>query len=517
MKRRLLVCFALFSVSHIIAQEPADALRASWIVPSGTARQQAIGGAMASLGGDVTATFVNPAGLAFYRTGDFVLSPSYRFGKNKARYLDRKEKESDNKFTLGTTGFVIGSGVSQNRKVRNAAFSIGFNTMADFRNDVLYRGENRRNSYSQKYLEELNSSGVRSFNGDFNTDYAFGSSLAFTTKLVDTIAGGTPGNYQFTSRATSLAASGLLQEQRIKNRGGVYEFALGLAANFNDKLMLGGSLGVPIYDYRREASFTEADATEAVNGFDFFTFEEKLSTKGAGINARIGLIYKPQEFWRIGLAFHTPTAYSLTDSYESSIVANMERGDGRILGAYSLDYTGDQPVETKYMLITPYRVMGSLSYVIREIQDVTRQRGFLTADVEYVNYKAASFTTDEESDNIDAYRSYYKQLNRVIDNTYKGAFNFRAGGELKFTTWMIRLGGAYYGNPYKNTENGKGERVNLTGGLGYRDKGFFIDLTYVHSLNRDIHIPYRLAAATTPAATIRTNAGNVLMTFGIKF
>jgi hypothetical protein len=187
------------------------------------------------------------------------------------------------------------------------------------------------------------------------------------------------------------------------------------------------------------------------------------------------------------------------------------------LGAYSLDYTGDQPVETKYMLITPYRVMGSLSYVIREIQDVTRQRGFLTADVEYVNYKAASFTTDEESDNIDAYRSYYKQLNRVIDNTYKGAFNFRAGGELKFTTWMIRLGGAYYGNPYKNTENGKGERVNLTGGLGYRDKGFFIDLTYVHSLNRDIHIPYRLAAATTPAATIRTNAGNVLMTFGIKF
>src|SRR3989337_1694043 len=111
MKRNLLAFLTIASTSSLTlsAQEPADALRFSWTVPSGTERQQAIGGAMASLGGDVTATFVNPAGLAFYRTGDFTFSPSYRFGKNKSTYLNRKETDKDNSFALGTTGFVIGS------------------------------------------------------------------------------------------------------------------------------------------------------------------------------------------------------------------------------------------------------------------------------------------------------------------------------------------------------------------------------------------------------------------------
>ena len=74
-----------------MAQEPADALRNAWNVQSGTARVQAIGGAMGSLGGDITATFVNPAGLGFYRTGDFVFTPTYTFGKTNATYLGRKE------------------------------------------------------------------------------------------------------------------------------------------------------------------------------------------------------------------------------------------------------------------------------------------------------------------------------------------------------------------------------------------------------------------------------------------
>ena len=47
-------------------------------------------------------------------------------------------------------------------------------------------------------------------------------------------------------------------------------------------------------------------------------------------------------------------------------------------------------------------------------------------------------------------KDYYSSLNKVIDNLYKNAFNFRLGGEVKFNTIMFRLGGAYYGNPYKN-------------------------------------------------------------------
>ncbi|MFM8711689.1 MAG: hypothetical protein ACKOC7_10465, partial [Sphingomonadales bacterium] len=80
------ICFVLLlSITH--AQEPDDALRYAWTQPNGTARQQAIGGAMASLGGDLAALFVNPAGLGFYKTGDLVLSPAYQRLRNKSTYL----------------------------------------------------------------------------------------------------------------------------------------------------------------------------------------------------------------------------------------------------------------------------------------------------------------------------------------------------------------------------------------------------------------------------------------------
>jgi hypothetical protein len=521
MKRSLLAFILIASGYSVVAQEPADALRFSWTVPSGTARQQAIGGAMASLGGDVSATFVNPAGLAFYRTGDFVFSPSYRFGNNKSTYLNRQESEKDNNFTFGTTGFVAGSGSNPNKKIRNTAFSLAFNTTAKFNTDIVYRGLNTTSSYTQQYLETIQNNNIRDANAlaDYYYQTPFNGALAFNTFLIDTIAGGSANNYQFQSRAANVAGTGLLQEQRLQTKGGIYEFALGLAANFNDKLMLGGSLSIPFLNYERESNFTEADATTNPNNqFNFAEINESLTTKGAGFNAKLGLIYKPAEYWRVGLAFHTPTIYSLVDKYEAYVTADVERSDNTVYTDYSLDYTNDAPAEYRYMLITPYRVMGSISYVLREIEDVTKQRGFLTADVEYVNYKASSFQADEdESTASSSDEAYFKSLNTAIDNAYKGAFNFKVGGELKFTTLMFRAGAAYFGNPYKDIQGEKGHKVNLSGGLGYRDKGYFIDLTYVHSLNKDVHIPYRLQNAPYEGAQIKSAGGNVLMTVGFKF
>ncbi len=95
--KKFLFISGILACTLSYAQEPSDALRFAYTVPSGTARQQAIGGAMGSLGGDITATFINPAGLGFYKTGDFVFSPSVRFGKNKASFLSRTEKDNQKK------------------------------------------------------------------------------------------------------------------------------------------------------------------------------------------------------------------------------------------------------------------------------------------------------------------------------------------------------------------------------------------------------------------------------------
>jgi hypothetical protein len=513
MKKLLLIASGFLAFSVARAQEPADALRYSWNVQGGSARVMAVGGAMGSLGGDITATFVNPAGLAFYKTGDFIFTPAYKFGKVKSTYYGRTEKEKSDRFTWGATGFVIGTG-SNKGSVRSSAFSIAVNRTADFNSNILYRGQNNQSSYSQKFLEEIGRNNVKDGNV-LATAYPFGSSLAFNTYWIDTIGGGTNGNFNFQSRSANILSTGLLQQNTVRSTGGIDEAALGLAVNLHEKLMIGGTIGIPFLHYKRVGEFVEADATSnGLNHFNDAIVNETLRTSGVGINLKAGLIYKPKEYWRLGLAVHSPTFYTLTDHYETDITADVE--DGNVLTDYSKDYTENAPSEFKYSYMTPYKVIGSISYVIREIQDVTKQKGFITADVEYVNYKVSSFSSDPESDTDESTKTYLKQLNKAIDNAYKGAFNFRVGGELKFTTIMVRLGASYYGNPYKNVHGEKGSKLNLSGGLGYRNKGFFVDLTYIQALNRDVNFAYRLQNSPYSGASLKSSAGNVLLTVGFK-
>src|SRR5215470_6599332 len=152
MKSIFFMVAIMLSAGWCFGQEPADALRYSWYTQSGTARQQAVGGAMGSLGGEISATFVNPAGLGLYRTGDFVLTPGYNFLTNKSTYFNRTEKIKKNAFTFGTSGFVMGWG---NPKGNSGAFSLAVNRTANFANHILYRGVNFQSSYSQKFLEEI--------------------------------------------------------------------------------------------------------------------------------------------------------------------------------------------------------------------------------------------------------------------------------------------------------------------------------------------------------------------------
>jgi hypothetical protein len=508
----LILCSFIISLK---AQEPTDALRYAWNTPGATARIQAVGGAMGSLGGDITATFVNPAGLAFYRTGDFVLTPQFRWGRTRANYLGREEKETNQRFNFGTSGFVWGEATGGRNRANNSfAASIAYTRTADFNSRFQYRGVNTSSSFSQRFLDEIGN--IKDGNA-VASGFPTGTSQAFNTFWVDTVGGSTNGNFQFQSRSLPLLSTGLLQQQTVETSGGMHEVALGLAGNFNNKWMLGATIGIPFIVYNRNAEFVEADATtNANNKFDYGLLRENFQTRGVGINIKLGAIYKPQEFWRIGLAFHTPSLLRLTDTYDYTVITDTE-GYRDEQKQTTKDITGAESAQFKYMIFTPYRVIGSISYVLREIEDVTKQRGFITADVEYVNYAATSFTTHDEVNNTESDKQYLRSLNQAIDKAYKGAFNFRAGAELKFTTIMFRLGAAYYGNPYRDIKGENGERINLSGGLGYRNKGFFIDLTYVHALNRDVHFAYRLNNGNYSGADLRNTTGNAIATIGWKF
>jgi len=514
MKRIFFITSFIAATATLGAQEPADALRYGWNIQSGTARQQAVGGAMGSLGGDISAAYVNPAGLGFYKTGDFVLTPAYHLGNTKSTYMGRTdEKQKKNFVGLGTSGFVFATGKNTGSGLRAAVFSISANRTANFGSNVVYFGQNNQSSYSQKYLEQIQNDGIKDANV-VATNYEYGTSLAFNTYWIDTIGGGTNGNFQFQTRAP--IATGLLQRQELIHKGGMTELNLGVAANWNDKWYVGGSLGLSLTSYDRTSIFDEVDATTNTNNkFDFANVTENLSQNGSGILLRAGFIYKPVERVRLGFAVHSPTLLTITDKYNSEITTNTETYQGE-LSQTSQFLAGEENSIFKYNLLTPYKIMGSVSYVLHEVENVKNQKGFLTADIEYVNYKSSSFMELEADRNNASVVNYLDDLNDAIDNAYKGAFNFRVGGELKFTTIMVRLGAAYYGNPYKNLVGEKGSRFQASGGMGYRNKGFFIDLTYAHTFSKDIHTPYRLQSGFTPLAKIKGNLGNAVLTFGVK-
>lgn len=510
MRIQLFAAVLLLQQQLISAQEPADALRMSWTSISGTARQQAIGGAMASLGGDLSAAFVNPAGLAFYKTGDLLITPQFNQQKNQAAFLGRTEKANKAGLGLGLSGFVVGS-KQENRTRGTAAVAIALNNTAWFGSNLLYRGLNTKNSYSQKFLEEI------SGQGDANivaSNYPFGSSLAFNTYWIDTLGGGTNGSFRYRTRAP--IQSGLIQENEIKSSGSLSELAIAVAGTGNDKILYGLTLGIPFLNYKRSNHFTEADATTAINNFNYATIEEYLETSGSGLNVKMGIIFRPVPQWRIGLSMHSPTFLKLTDRYSAAITTDTENYKG-ILTQSSKEFTNGELAQITYLHFTPYRLLASMSYVLREIEDITKQKGFLTADIEYVNYRASSFRVDPANTDPGETKAYFTKLNEVIDQQYRPAVNIRVGGELKFTTIMTRLGMAYLGNPYLNINGEKGSRLQLTGGLGYRNKGYFIDLAYVHTTGKDIHFPYRLSQQPFTAAQINQRGARVALTLGVKF
>ncbi|HNP54687.1 MAG TPA: aromatic hydrocarbon degradation protein, partial [Ferruginibacter sp.] len=275
---------------------------------------------------------------------------------------------------------------------------------------------------------------------------------------------------------------------------------------------------IPIVYYNSHTVLTESDTSASrLNGFNTATYTDDFKTSGAGINVRLGGIYRPTEYIRLGLAIQTPTFMFLNDKHNSYLYTQIENDTGKLITneVSSNLFTNGSPGENKYYQNAPWKAVISASYVFREVENVKRQRAFISADIEYVNHRGSRFNSYAEEPTEEE-KNYYKALNQVVKNEFKGTFNFRIGGEIKFNTIMARLGAAYYGNPYKDKDL-KANRVLLSGGLGYRNKGFFVDLTYVHQVSKDVNFPYRLEDRANTFASIKQTQGNLVASVGFKF
>ncbi len=519
MKKIYFIILGLAGSLATQAQTPEDALRLSWNPTFGTARNMAIGGTMTGLGGEITAAHSNPAGLGFYKNGEFVLSPGFSFGKNKIDYRNIAGQKGDqaNNFNLGTSGVILAGSIGS-QSIKSAALSFTVNRSADFSNNQFYKGYNNKSSAGERYAEEFSKSKF-SIDDAINSPYiSLPTRMALYSYLIDTFKVG--------SRTEVIAAqeftNGVNQENSVISRGGITEYALSMGVNKNEKLFYGFSVGMPVINYTRDTKYSEADpTTDNTNGFNSFQYEENLKTKGVGFNAKLGLIYRPVERVRFGVSIHTPTLYSLNDTYSGTMIAKVEQtiqfpykpGNSATVTTKTIT-GGDDVIENKYSFTSPWKIAAGASYVFRETENVKKQRAFIAADIEYITYKSMRFGAFDESRDS---KEFYDTTNKYTKILYRNALNFKIGGEVKFNTIMVRLGGAYYGNPNREADILKNNRIHLSGGLGYRHKGIFIDATYVHMMSNEVSFPYRLADKANTYATAKNTSGTVMITVGTKF
>lgn len=465
---------------------------------------------MGSIGGDLSAASVNPAGLGLYKTNEVVISPGFRFFNDKSNYLGNNTNGSAGKFNLGTSGFVSSYPGAYGA---NNAFAITINQTANFNNHIHYKGQNAYSSFAEQYAEEFAASGLSIDNGILGPTLSYGTRMALYTYLIDTAA--INGNLQVIAQPNNAAL--INQDNDLRTSGGITEIGFSLATNKHDKWLLGATVGIPILSYTRDQTYSESDATGNTNNdFESFVYQEHFTSKGVGLNAKLGALFKPNSSLRLGLAIHTPTLFGLTDKIRANMITRTENYTSLSqisISSDSLDQlAGSTSNSVNYNLYTPWKFIVSGSWVFGGDEfNIRKQKGFLTADIEYTTTNSARLhTADQSSDN-----AYLDSVNATVRQNYKGSLGLRLGGELKFNTLLARAGLAYYTSPYQDGSL-KADRLFLSAGLGYRNKGMFIDLTYVEELAKDVNFPYRLRDKNNIPALLKESGGTIVLTFGIK-
>ncbi len=482
-------------------QTPADALRYSSFDVSGTARTIGVGGGLGALGADFSVVSTNPAGLAMYRSSEFVVSPSIHTATSTSILEGGgtgENKETKNKFSFSNIGYVSSSKPSsRGSKWKTSNIAVGLNQIANFNRTFFYSG-NTEGSYADRFVELA----YDEFGSPIPVESLdqFEAGLAYSTGAI--FDGSTEPGDQWINDFQDVRDQTVYKEQLVKTTGAINELSFSFAGNYNERLMVGASVGLPFVNFTEEKIYLEEDPDDEIGTFVKTEFREDLNTSGIGVNFKLGLIYRLNQMIRVGGAVHSPTSYTLTDNFSTELNYIFDIGQG------AESFTDESPDGVfEYKMKTPWRYIGSAGVLIDK-------KGFLTAEVEYLNYGGASVNlTENSSDPGDA--AYQDEVNDEITQSFTSAINIKIGGEYAYNKFRFRAGYGIYGTPYADDEV---VNNSFSLGLGLRQERIYVDLAFRRLIADEGYVPYRLAdPSNNQLVSNSINNDRVVLTFGFKF
>lgn len=475
-----LVC----TTAQVSAQTHDDLFRFSeynWSY--GTARSAAMGGAFSSLGADLSAPMLNPAGLGMYRRSEIGLSLGYTSLKSKTEHMEDGNNgtftNSDVRDRVGLRNLGAAFNVyNGSGSVTSVTLGLTYNRLIDH-NSKFNVGSRSGVSMTAMYTSLMNeyyhgnplNGGVERQLDARNLTHIWMPMLSWKAGVMDYLGDrfvldNIEGNNVFVE-----------SNQHVQTKGNTGQFDVALGMNFMNKLYFGMGFGFQDISYKEQNRYGENILNNQVEDYyrlDHFDYYEYLKQSGSAWNFKFGAIYRPVEALRISAALHTPTYIDIKETYGGEVSTQFkDKSKNGHSGYYSFT--------SQYHIRTPMRLILGTSYTFFNT-------AILSIDYERIWYNWMRMYDDdwncENGNATEQVKAFYRATNNV-----------RVGLETMFApNWFGRVGFAYYDSPHRKPrlitdvndwKKYDGTKMNYSAGLGYRNGNWGVDLAYVYMDSKD--------------------------------
>lgn len=458
------------------AQFSEDALRFSTSGLGVGARAIGMGGAYTGIASDYSALFWNPAGLAQLEHGEFSIGLSHLNYQNTSGYLGASQNYSNNATALNALGLALPVPVRRGSLV----FAFGYNRQSTYTTGVAFEAFNPNSSIIQTYNRDGASVGGRP------------SGVAWELYLADTTR-----NSQGQLVYDSPIINRVTQIGKAIEGGGLNNWSIGAGIDIAPNISVGASLNYATGSYKYDRSYKERDSRNIYSSptvspmqFDQFTLDDFVESDLSGFNARLGLLYRVPDRFRIGLNVQTPTVLRVKESFGTTYKAFFDNGD--VIAPDPDRLSGE------YDVASPWVLSAGASVMIRDL--------VLSGDAQFTDWTQMEF----RNANPDVLA-----LNRTIKDIFRSTINLRGGAEYDIRTAGVRIRGGFIYNPSPFIGDPSDfDQKYVTAGLGFLlSNDTMIDLSYARGWWKT----FRTVYSGSPRVTedVKTNTFN--LTFSYRY
>ena len=518
MKIRFYILTFFLSVSLVVlAQDHFDALRVSQSDISGTARYVSMGGALGALGGDVSAVKDNPAAIGVYRASEIAFTLNVQNQNSVGKWNNVTSNEGKSDFNFNQIAYVINFPTQNKLKgLVSSSFSMQYNRIKDFDRTYSVKasafgssmtdymaGYTQKGGLSSSYLfDNALYNGYDSWEGDWeNNIYPGWLSVLSAQGGLITYDDVNDNWHSILSEGETVDPAYIMRET-----GCIDEYNFTWAGNFSHKFYVGASLNIRSIEYRSNSIYSEDFA-----GGGYFDFDNELYMNASGVNLGVGVIARPLDYLRLGLAFQSPSWLVVNESNYAKIESLTDKKH------YTA--TPRSSVYSTYNLRSPLKLNGSAALVLGH-------RGLMSVEYnfeDYVNMKLSD--PDYGAESFIPENDYVKEDMQNVHTVKMGlefnilpGFSARAGYAIQSaSTKQIAYRGHRDNSVRTDTQYliDKGTQY-ASMGLGYRNKNWILDLAYQYKTQQENFHAFRIDD-NAGSVSLASNWHNIVLTMGCRF